>query len=104
MVSPDELLIPLPTLVKRIHAINHGWKLAQRLFSTTSPLAERLRQAKTDLQLYLLAVYRDRVRLEPDPAEAEAAYSLCLIEPVAGHRDAAHIPKGLVKPYLGEAQ
>ncbi|MEB3308680.1 MAG: hypothetical protein VKJ02_00435 [Snowella sp.] len=90
------LLTPsLEQLVKEINTVNHAWKLAQDLFETGSPLANSLRDLKTSLQIRLLRCYAPKYVYLAEDTEAqseEPLYGLCLLQPIANWKDAAHLP------------
>ncbi|MBA3922790.1 MAG: hypothetical protein H0X31_14275 [Nostocaceae cyanobacterium] len=98
---------PIEQLVKEIVAVNHAWKEAKDLFEPESGLAKSLRNLKTRLQVRLLRKYApQQVYLLKDPTAdaSEPLYGLSLVQPIAGHTDAAHLPIRVAQEHLSEAE
>lgn len=90
-------------MVGQIHAVNHGWKLAQDLFGPESPIAKGLRDQKSVLQARLLRTHPDSVALELDPRiEGQETYGLRLQVPCGPWQDAAHMPAAYAQRHLNE--
>ena len=82
-------------IVHEINTVNHAWKMAQELFEQGSPLANSLRELKATLQVRLLRCYAPQWVYLAEDTQAkseEPLYGLCLVQPVAGWQDAAHLP------------
>jgi len=105
----NEILNPsIEQLVKEIVAVNHAWKEAKALFEDPdSGLAKSLRNLKTRLQVRLLRKYApQQVYLLKDPTAdaSDPLYGLSLVQPIAGHTDAAHLPIRVAQEHLSEAE
>jgi hypothetical protein len=101
----NEILNPsCEQLVREIVAVNHAWKEAKDMFAdSASPLANSLRTLKSRLQIRLLRKYapeRVYLREDLDADASEDVYGLCLVEPIDGYTDAAHLPIRVAREFL----
>ncbi|MEA5535980.1 hypothetical protein [Crocosphaera sp. XPORK-15E] len=103
-----ELLSPsLEQLIKEIVAVNHAWKVAKDLFQENSGLAQSLRELKTRLQVRLLRCYSPNFvyLIEHQNTENdEPLYSLQLVSPIEGFKDAAHLPIRVAQEVLSSTE
>jgi hypothetical protein len=99
---------PVAELVRRIHAVNTGWKLARERFGNDDALARSLRDLKDRMQVRLLRHPEVTVTLTLDPSmEEEAVYSMDLAVSTEGHPEtmhAAHIPHRTLATYLSPTE
>jgi len=104
----NKILNPsIEQLVEEIVAVNHAWKEAKELFETESPLTKSLRDLKARLQVRLLRKYAPQqvYLLEDRTSDAlEPLYGLSLVQPIAGHTDAAHLPIRVAQEHLSEEE
>ena len=96
-------------LVRRIHLINGGWHGLRDLWPEAEgqdPVLRGMRELKLVLQLQLLrhdpAVAT--LTLDDRPELPEPCFSVRLLRPIAGFRDACHLPVRVAKLALTEAE
>lgn len=90
-------------LIREIHTVNHGWKLARDRFGNDDALAQGLRQLKNRLQINLLLHPETPVVLSLDlEAAEEPLYSIEVRTDLqtGGPTDAAHIPRRVLEEHL----
>ncbi len=103
-----ELLSPsIEELVQEIVAVNKAWKVASEAFNSHSGLAQSLRDLKTRLQVRLLYCYAPKLVClveDRDTESDEPLYGLKLNYPIAGFRDAAHLPIRVAQEVLSPTE
>lgn len=93
-------------LVRRIHTINQGWKVARERFGADDALARSLRDLKSRLQVRLLRHPDADVRIEHDADfESEIIYSIRVSDAANTlSSDAAHIPHRVLAQHLSTTE
>jgi hypothetical protein len=93
------------SLVNKIVAFNHAWKLAQKRYGEESPLTLSLRDQKACLQAeFLRADFGGYLVIDDDTPSSEALYSVRIQSTASSQHndntfqhDAAHMPVRIAK-------